>query len=252
MMKKLVVAGMSAMLLIGGCTDRAGSRQANELPDEPWSGGQQGTGGNKMQGMNEEQKDLRIKEHKSGEWSPDLDEDEKRTLFAIAEDTLKWCVSGSRKPFSFEKYSITPKLKEETATFVTLKIGGALRGCIGSLMPVASMYKSVHDNTVNAAMRDFRFTPVRRDDMGKIDLHISLLSPIRYIDSLDEFKIGEHGIIIEKPGCRGAVYLPEVALEQNWTKEETLSSLCLKGGMNRDAWREGAKFKVFSSVVLAK
>jgi len=56
---------------------------------------------------------------------------------------------------------------------------------------------------------------------------------------------------MEKGPCR-AVYLPEVAVEQKWTKEETLSSLSLKGGMNMDEWREGARFKVFSSVVLSK
>ena len=82
-------------------------------------------------------------------------------------------------------------------------------------------------------------------------MHISLLSPIIDIASVDEFKIGEHGIIIEKGSYR-AVYLPEVAVEQKWTKEETLSSLSLKAGMDRDGWRKGAKFKVFSSVVFSK
>ena len=192
-----------------------------------------------------------VKEHRSGEWSPGLSADEKETLFAIAWDTLKWCVRGSRGPFSFEKYSITPKLNVETATFVTLKIGDMLRGCIGSLGPVAPMYKSVHDNAVNAASRDFRFRPVGPEEINDIDVHISLLSPIGDIDSTDKFKIGEHGIIMEKGPYR-AVYLPEVAVEQKWTKEETLSSLSLKAGMNRDGWREGAKFKVFSSVVLSK
>ena len=194
--------------------------------------------------------EIRVKEHRSGEWSPGLTESEKATLFAIAKDTLVWCVEGSTRPFSFDKYEITPRLKEATATFVTLKIGAMLRGCIGSLAPVASMYRSVHDNTINAALRDFRFRPVTPAEIGKIDVHISLLSPIEEIQSLNEFKIGEHGIIMEKGGCR-AVYLPEVAVEQNWTREETLSSLSVKAGLSRDAWREGTRFEVFSSVVLS-
>lgn len=192
-----------------------------------------------------------MKEERSGEWSPDLTDDEKETLFAIAGDTLEWCVKGGRGAFSFEKYSVTPKLKEKCATFVTLKIGGTLRGCIGSLMPVAQMYKSVHDNAINAALRDLRFRPVTPMELERIDMHISLLSPIVDIASIDEFKIGEHGIIIEKGPYR-AVYLPEVAVEQKWNKDKTLSSLSLKAGMDSDGWREGTKFKVFSSVVLSK
>ncbi|MFO7871586.1 MAG: AmmeMemoRadiSam system protein A [Kiritimatiellia bacterium] len=192
-----------------------------------------------------------IKETRSGEWSPGLTEDEKKTLFAIAGDTLEWCVKGGKGKFSFEDYAVTEKMKVETATFVTLKINGNLRGCIGSLEPVAPMYRSVHDNAVNAALRDPRFPPVNVMELERLDVHISLLSPIVPIDSLDEFKLGEHGIILEK-GFHRAVYLPEVAVEQEWTKEETLSSLSRKAGLGPDAWKAGTSFKVFSSVVLSK
>jgi len=193
----------------------------------------------------------KVKEHKSGEWSPGLSDAEQETLFAIADDTLDWCVNRPKEPFSLDRYSVTPRLKEQTATFVTLKIGGQLRGCIGSLAPVAPLYKSIHDNTVNAALRDFRFRPVTAREMEAITVELSLLSPIVDIGSADEFKLGEHGIIVEKGRYR-AVYLPEVAVEQKWTKEETLSSLSMKAGMNPDAWREGCGFKVFSSVKLSR
>lgn len=192
-----------------------------------------------------------VKEHKSGEWTPGLTEAEKKTLFQIVDDTLAWCVKGGRGKFSFDAYTLTPKLKEMTATFVTLKEGGDLRGCIGSLAPVAPMAESVHENAVHAAMHDTRFSPVTPEELPKLEVHISLLSPIRDIASLDEFKVGEHGIILEK-GMYRAVYLPEVAVEQKWTKETTLSELSRKAGLSRDAWKQGARFKVFSSVVLMK
>ena len=192
-----------------------------------------------------------IKEHRSGEWTPGLSEQEKETLFAIAADTLKWCVEGAGAKFSFEKYAITPLMKTNMATFVTLKIQGHLRGCIGSLAPVAPLYKSVHDNAINAALRDWRFTPVTPQELPKIGVDVSILSPIRDIGSIKEFKIGQQGIILEK-GRDGAVYLPEVAVEQGWTVEQTLSSLSMKAGLPPDAWREGAKFKVFESVVLSR
>ena len=197
----------------------------------------------------EQKESMKVKETRSGKWSPELTDQEMSTLFAIGQDTLQWCVRGSRGTFSFDSYALTPKLKEDMATFVTLKIGDNLRGCIGSLAPVASLYRSVHDNAVNAAMHDYRFRPVTPVELDRIVMHISILSPIRPIASLEEFHLGEHGIIIEK-GPRRAVYLPEVAVEQHWSKDETLSSLSEKAGMDADAWREGARFKVFSSVVL--
>jgi AmmeMemoRadiSam system protein A len=188
---------------------------------------------------------------RSGDWTPGLGEKEKETLFAIAEDTLAWCVTGRKGEFSYAKYDITDKLKVKTATFVTLKIHGNLRGCIGSLTPVQPLYESVHDNAINAALNDYRFRPVTPMELPRLNVHVSILSPIVDIASLDQFKIGEHGIIMEKGRYR-AVYLPEVAVEQRWTKEETLSSLSEKAGAPSDAWRTGARFKVFSSVVLAK
>jgi uncharacterized protein (TIGR00296 family) len=100
-------------------------------------------------------------------------------------------------------------------------------------------------------MEDRRFQPVTAAELPKIEIHISLLSPVTEIASLDGFVIGEHGIIVQK-GRRRAVYLPEVAPEQGWTKEQTLSHLSMKAGLSRDAWREGATFKVFSSVGLSK
>jgi len=194
----------------------------------------------------------KVKEHKSGTWSPELSDEEKSTLFDIARDTIDWAVKGKKGKFEFDRYEITEKMKVETATFVTLKIGERLRGCIGSLVPVSAMYMSVHENAINAAMRDPRFRPVTEQEVGKLDVHISLLSSIEPIESLDEFKIGEHGIILEN-GFYRAVYLPEVAVEQGWTKEETLSQLSLKAGMGADGWKmKNTVFKVFSSVVLFK
>ncbi len=190
-----------------------------------------------------------MKEKCSGNWSPGLSDAEKATLFALAKDTLKWGVGGQRGDFDFSPYALTPLLKTTMATFVTLKIRGELRGCIGSLAPVDPLYRSVHDNAINAALRDPRFTPVRPEELARIEVDVSVLSPIRDIGSIAGFKLGQQGIILEK-GRHRAVYLPEVATEQGWTVEETLSSLSMKAGLPPDAWREGARFKVFESVVI--
>lgn len=235
-----LIGAMLAVAFMAGCTGgNAGTDGSFEnVPGNAAS--QRHTG---KEGM--------VKETRSGNWSPELTEEEKATLFTIAGDTLQWCVRGGAGEFSFADYTITEKLEQDMATFVTLKMHGVLRGCIGSLSPVDQLYKSVHNNAVLAALRDHRFRPVTEKELEAIDVHISLLSPIVDIKTLDEFTIGEHGIILEKGPYR-AVYLPEVAPEQGWTKAETLSSLSMKAGAGRDAWRSGCRFKVFSSVVLAK
>jgi AmmeMemoRadiSam system protein A len=192
-----------------------------------------------------------IKEHCSGDWKPGLTDGEKRTLFAIAEDTLQWCIRRGEERFDFGKYELSPKLHEKTATFVTLKIQGDLRGCIGSLAPVQPLYESIHENAINAALRDPRFSQVRPAELPKLEVHLSILSPVRDIESPEEFRVGEHGIIFEKGPFR-SVFLPEVAPEQGWTREDTLRALCRKAGAPQDAWKTGARFKVFSSVALSK
>lgn len=226
----------------------------------PWPGTAAGIATNASQqpadAIKTKEANMSISEHRSGAWSPGLTDAEKATLFALAKDTLAWCVSGAagamgnkKGPFPIESYTITPKLKAHTATFVTLKIRGDLRGCIGSLAPVEPLYLSVHRNAVNAAMHDPRFSPVQSAELPDITVDVSILSPIRDIPNLDAFKLGQHGIILGKGAAR-AVFLPEVATEQGWTKEETLSYLSQKAGLSADAWREGAKFQVFESVVL--
>jgi len=243
-MKKPFLIAVAA-LLAAGCT-----RQAGPVPRAAGAQAHAARGGGKAVARKEDPP--MIQEKRSGEWTPGLSEQEQKTLFAIGEDTLAWCVNRTGKPFSFEKYTLTDKLKTERATFVTLKTAdGRLRGCIGSLAPEAELYKSVHDNAVNAALRDHRFRPVSPAELPRLVVHISILSPITPIPSLDKFKLGEHGIILVAQSRR-AVYLPEVAPEQGWTREETLTSLSRKAGLPGTAWKRNARFLVFSSVVLSK
>lgn len=242
---KIIFIILCCFGLLTGCT-RSNDITSSKEPGVPvasLSGPREGL-------SNIRTKEGNVKEHRSGTWTPGLSEQEKNTLFAIAGDTLDWCVNKKKEPFPMESYTITPKLEPKTATFVTLKIKGQLRGCIGSLTPEEPLYLSVHHNAVNAAMHDPRFRPVQPVELSQIDIDVSLLSPIRTIPSIEEFKLGQQGIILEKSMHR-AVFLPEVAIEQGWTKEETLAHLSRKAGMFPDAWRKDTRFQVFESVVLS-
>ena len=138
------------------------------------------------------------------------------------------------------------KLHQPSGAFVTLKRHGDLRGCIGTIGPTQPLYLAVLDNGDNAARRDPRFRPVQASELEDLEVEVSVLSPPRPIDSWEEFRVGEQGIILSKDGRR-AVFLPEVATEQGWTREQTLSYLARKAGLSADDWREGASFSVFTS-----
>jgi AmmeMemoRadiSam system protein B/AmmeMemoRadiSam system protein A len=142
--------------------------------------------------------------------------------------------------------ALPAKLRAPAGAFVTLKQGGHLRGCIGYVLPRKPLYQAVLENGLNAAANDWRFPPVRPDELGNLEVEVNVLAPPRAVDSYEHFLVGEHGIVLRKDG-RQALFLPDVAVEQGWTREETLSRLARKAGLAEDAWREGASLEIFSS-----
>jgi AmmeMemoRadiSam system protein B/AmmeMemoRadiSam system protein A len=137
-------------------------------------------------------------------------------------------------------------LKEKAGAFVTLKRRGHLRGCIGYIFPRKPLFQAVLENGYNAARTDPRFLPVAPEELHDLSLEISVLSRPRPIDSYEDFLVGEQGVILRKEGHQ-AVYLPQVALEQGWSREDTLAHLARKAGLPMDGWREGAEFAVFTA-----
>ena len=187
---------------------------------------------------------------------------EQKTLLKIARDTLEAFVRTGRAPeISPEKYALTPALQAECGAFVTLnKKNEGLRGCIGNigyaepplrrgLMP---LYRTVAQMAVEASSEDPRFTPVRAGELKDIELEISVLSLARQVRGPEDFQVGRDGIIIRKEGG-GAVFLPQVAPEQHWTREQTLDNLCLKAGWPPHEWKKpGMAFYTFTAQVFAE
>jgi AmmeMemoRadiSam system protein A len=101
-------------------------------------------------------------------------------------------------------------------------------------------------NGINAARNDHRFPPLREDELEGLEVEVSVLTPPRPIASYEEFRVGEEGVILEKDG-RSAVFLPEVAVEQGWDRDETLTQLARKAGLPGDGWKTGASFQTFRS-----
>ncbi len=150
---------------------------------------------------------------------------------------------GTIKKKSVENIFDNRLFNEKRGVFVTLKINGRLRGCIGSLEPYETIGQGVINNAMNAAFRDPRFSPLSVDEFNQTDIEVSILSRpeiIEYSDGHDlvsKLRPGVDGVIISK-GRAGATFLPQV-WEDLPNGELFLSHLCRKAGLPSNEWEKG-------------
>jgi AmmeMemoRadiSam system protein A len=180
--------------------------------------------------------------------SETLDAGLQRTLLDLARTSIRRHLEGAapEKPPSLD-----PLLNEARGAFVTLKVDGELRGCIGYPLPHKSLAATVREAAVLAASQDYRFEPLRLEEMGRLRIEISVLGLPRSVRSPDEVEVGTHGIIISK-GLNKGLLLPQVPEEYNWDRDTFLRHGCLKAGLPEDAWKKGAKIEVFSAQVFSE
>jgi AmmeMemoRadiSam system protein B/AmmeMemoRadiSam system protein A len=170
-------------------------------------------------------------------------------LLRLAREALEFGVREGRVPKPDELATQShPAWKSSAGAFVTLRRHGRLRGCIGEIYPTRPLIQAVIHQAVNSALNDRRFAPVTAGELDELTLEVSVLTPPRQVRSADDIVLGRHGIILRK-GSRSSVFLPQVAIEQNWTRDETLTHLALKAGLPADAWREGTVFEVFEAII---
>lgn len=175
---------------------------------------------------------------------------DKKTLLKMARQAIEQALKGN-KPSNPEDLGIepTPAMKQKMGGFVTLTIGGELRGCIGEIFPRRALADVVLDHALDAAFNDPRFPPLTAKEFPEIHIEISALTPPVPVASYPDIEIGKHGMVIELRG-RSAVFLPQVAPEQGWDLATTLTHLSYKAGLPGDAWRDPrAKFTVFEAVI---
>ncbi|MGA2916245.1 MAG: AmmeMemoRadiSam system protein B [Sedimentisphaerales bacterium] len=182
--------------------------------------------------------------------STQLTEEDKKQLLDFARKSIVYYLD-KHEMLEVQDSGISERLKEPRAAFVTLNENHQLRGCIGDIFPRQPLYKSVISNAVNAAVNDPRFNPVGKDELKDITIEISALTVPKPIASYQEIRIGIDGVVLEKNGYR-AVFLPQVAPEQKWSRDEMLQNLSLKAGLPPDGWKEGASFLVFQAEVFGE
>jgi uncharacterized protein len=170
-----------------------------------------------------------------------LTPEEQKILLRLAREALEQGVKSKELP-PLDQAALTPRLREDGASFVTLTEAGQLRGCIGALEPYQSLAEDVREHAVSAALEDPRFPPVSESEVGRINIEVSRLTrpvPLQYQDAddlLSKLRTHVDGVIL-RDAFRRATFLPQV-----WEKipdpAEFLDNLCFKMGANPDLWRK--------------
>jgi len=170
-----------------------------------------------------------------------LNEAEQKTLLKLARDAAEGFLKTQQAPKLDEKaYDLTPALKGPGAAFVTLKIKGDLRGCIGHVVAQMPLTTSVVQNACQACV-DPRFTknPLSVKDLPDLSIEISVLSAMRRVTDPQKIQVGRDGLVISRGNNRGLL-LPQVAGEQKWDRDAFLVGACKKAGLPDDAWKDAA------------
>ena len=179
-----------------------------------------------------------------------LSPQEKKLLFSIARESIRSRLY--EKDYLKSKPGTFPLvLNKHLGAFVTLKIDGHLRGCIGRFVSDNPLHETVRLSALSAAFEDPRFMPLSREEYENVEVEITILGPLRKISSSNEIVKGKHGIFIRK-GNRSGTMLAQVATENKWSVEEFLGYTSReKAGLGWDGWKEAELF-VYDCLVLGE
>jgi AmmeMemoRadiSam system protein B/AmmeMemoRadiSam system protein A len=176
----------------------------------------------------------KMKEEKKVGVDLGLSEEEKKTLHHIAKTVIENKAKGKAVP---ELKVESPTLKENRGAFVTIHKKGQLRGCIGYIEGHGPLHKTIEEMAEAAAFRDPRFSPVKEKELPELELEISVLTPLKRINDVNEIQVGKHGIYMKK-GWFSGLLLPQVATEYGWDRQTFLEHTCQKAGLPSNAWKE--------------
>ena len=175
-----------------------------------------------------------------------LSSKEKQLLLKIAREAIVTFVQEGVIP---QRELTSVNLLVKQGCFVSIKINGLLRGCIGNFISDKPLYQLVKEMAISAATQDPRFYPMKKSELESFDVEISVLSPLSKISSTEDIVVGVHGLYLEKNFSRG-VLLPQVAVEYGWDRDAFLSQTCIKAGLGKDEWQEGTDIYKFSAQII--
>ncbi len=164
---------------------------------------------------------------------------EEKELIQAAWRSVRHEVCGEalgRAHQQLDRFDTDSALRQPAGAFVTLYKKGDLRGCLGVIVSEEPLLTTVSGIAGRAATGDPRFSPVTKDELGDIEIEISILSPLREISSIEEIQVGTHGLFIHAGMFRGLL-LPQVAVTQHWNRTQFLEETCIKAGLPPDQWK---------------
>jgi AmmeMemoRadiSam system protein A len=173
--------------------------------------------------------------------------EDQQLLLTIARRALEARVRRHRPP----PVECAGTLALRRAAFVSIHCRGDLRGCLGRLTLETPLGETIVYLAGVVADSDPRFSAVLPRELPDLQIEISVLTPPREIASVQGIEVGRHGLIVEDGNCRGLL-LPQVASEHRWTPEAFLEHTCVKAGLPRDAWKNGARILVFEAQVFGE
>lgn len=178
-----------------------------------------------------------------------ITESDKKDLLKLARESItRYLIHSKTESFGSESSAI---MESHYGAFVTLEKEGKLRGCIGRFDPSVPLHQTITEMAVAAATRDSRFEPVTTSEINQIEIEISILTPLKKIYSIDQIQLGKHGIYIKK-GLNSGTFLPQVASETKWTKEEFLGHCARdKAGIGWDGWKTAELF-TYEAIVFSE
>ncbi len=180
------------------------------------------------------------------ETSGEFSQEERKTLLHLAHESILSALEG-------RKISLdppTPHFAEPRGAFTSLYLHGELRGCVGYVLPAASVYRAVAETARAAAFEDTRFYAVTLEEAQHLQIELSILSPPKPI-SAEAIELGRHGLLISTPFRRGLL-LPQVPIEHHWDRTTFLEQTCHKAGLPPDAWQKGAVIEAFTAEVFGE
>lgn len=175
---------------------------------------------------------------------------QRRQLLTLARESIASVFAGKRPELTADAFD--EQLRRPAGAFVTLTDDEELRGCIGSIEPVAPLYVAVSQSAISAAFRDPRFHPLRSEELPRVHIEISVMGPIERVTEIEDIVVGRDGLIIRRGGNAGLL-LPQVATEYGWDREMFLQQTCYKAGLPRNSWREaGTSIEKFAAEVFGE
>jgi MEMO1 family protein len=177
-----------------------------------------------------------------------LGDADKKALLHFARETISRLLFTDTVPLA---RGFPSHLQKPQGVFVTLKKKGELRGCIGRIIGDDPLCKLVGAMAVQSALNDRRFSPLTADELTDIEIEISVLTPLKTVSGPGDIVVGRDGVLLAKDG-HSAVFLPQVAPEQGWNRDEMLAQLCLKAGLNKGCWKQQAQLSIFQAVAFSE